>query len=69
MVIERLKKVEDIVKGSGKLIEIPVSRCSLYLREILSKSEDSVHGIEPYLLRKDFKGLQKLPCVEMVYIP
>ena len=52
--------------SSGTLLEVPVHRCSLFVREVPLKSEDPFRGIDPYPVRKDFKGLQKLPCVEMV---
>ena len=48
------------------MIELPVKRCSLFVREIPPKSVDKYRGIDPYPICKDFKGVRKLPCVEMV---
>lgn len=69
VIVEILKKLEDGVKETGNMIEIPVKRCSLFLRKAPSKEADPVRGIDSYPMRKDFKGLNKLPCVEMVSTP
>ena len=68
MIVEILKKGKDESKSisSGTLRELSVKRDSLFVREIPTKSVDPFRGIDPYPIRKDFKGLRKLPCVEMV---
>jgi len=63
VIVEILKKSDDGVKSSGTLLEIPIWRSSLFIREA-TPSKNSEIGHYPRL--KDFKGLQKLPSVEMV---
>ena len=63
MIVEILKKSDDAIKSSGAMLEIPFARSSLFVKEILPTS---TNGVEHYPRRNDFKGLQKLPSVELV---
>ena len=63
-IIEILKKTEDEgFKSAGTLLEVPVSRNHLVLKEINSNTNQN---FETYSRKKDYKGLQKLPSVELV---
>ncbi|XP_076820099.1 uncharacterized protein LOC143465601 [Clavelina lepadiformis] len=66
VIVESLRKTDEGLKSTGVLHELPASRSAILLREVQSTQDGDDQGIDPFPRRSDFKGLQKLPCVELL---